>query len=171
MTLAIDGVGSHYPVLAAMVAATRGPVLELGMGDFSTPLLHMICGAVTPPRRLVSIDSDPAWVEKFKHLRNPSHVIACYKIDVSQGPATCFDRDKWAVAFVDFAPGEDRTKYIEHNREMVSFFVVHDAEDSPVANYRFAECFKTFKYVWKWGACNVDTAVLSDRYPIPLEGL
>jgi hypothetical protein len=171
MTLAIDGMGSHYPVLAAMVGATKGPVLELGLGDFSTPLLHMLCGAQRPERKLVSIENSSLWLSKFLELRRAWHVVGCVPVDDLTMQALIDAVVQWSVAFVDFAPGEHRARFIAHHRENVDFFVVHDAEDSPVANYGFTKLFKTFKYAWKWGKCNVDTAVLSDKYPIPLEGL
>ena len=38
---------SHLPALLACIAVTHGPVLELGVGHFSTPHLHALCGALT----------------------------------------------------------------------------------------------------------------------------
>lgn len=185
MSLAIDGVGSHYPVLAAMVYRTRkcgtqelhwpadrtiheymtgGPILELGSGDFSTHFLHMT------GRPVLTIEPQTAWFCKYSGYNNGDtrHVIS---IPIYPSCSYFSLYPHWSIVFVDSAPGEDRVKLIKALRNKTDFFVVHDAEDSPVANYGFAACFKTFKYVWKWGKCNVDTAVLSDRYPIPLEGL
>jgi hypothetical protein len=37
--------GSHLPSLAACLASSRGPVIELGVGHFSTPFLHAYCAS------------------------------------------------------------------------------------------------------------------------------
>ena len=37
-----SGWGSHVRLLTAAALSTRGDILELGTGFFSTPLLHMI---------------------------------------------------------------------------------------------------------------------------------
>jgi hypothetical protein len=55
--------GTHIAPLLTAVLATDGPVLELGCGDFSTPLLHAICAKQN--RLLVSTDTDKAWLELF----------------------------------------------------------------------------------------------------------
>ena len=47
--------GSHLPVLIKMVLMTDGPILELGTGFFSTPVLHWLCAE--KKRKLVSYDS------------------------------------------------------------------------------------------------------------------
>jgi len=38
-----DGHGTHQPVLHAAFHASTGPVIEFGMGFFSTPMLHELC--------------------------------------------------------------------------------------------------------------------------------
>src|SRR3954465_681875 len=34
---------THFPLLIKLVQMTQGPILELGSGLFSTPLLHWLC--------------------------------------------------------------------------------------------------------------------------------
>lgn len=48
--------GTHQTPLISAVMHTKGPILELGCGDFSTPLLHAICS--TNQRMLLSTDTD-----------------------------------------------------------------------------------------------------------------
>ncbi len=57
------GYGSHVGPLGAALAVTKGPVLELGMGFVSTPLMHWAC---FPLRPLLSIDEDFDWVTRFR---------------------------------------------------------------------------------------------------------
>lgn len=49
---------THIPILAAVVAMTDGPVLELGTGLNSTPLLSEMCFHMS--RDLYSIETDPS---------------------------------------------------------------------------------------------------------------
>jgi len=37
--------GTHQVPLITVVVNTKGPILELGCGDFSTPILHALCTA------------------------------------------------------------------------------------------------------------------------------
>ncbi len=69
----IEAAGSHFPVLAAAVARTagQGPVLELGMGDYSTPMLHLLCH----DRLLVSADNSARWVARYEAFRSPRHEL------------------------------------------------------------------------------------------------
>lgn len=54
---------THVPALAAAVAHTTGPVLELGCGHGSTPLLHAMCQPTA--RVLCTVESDSHWAEPF----------------------------------------------------------------------------------------------------------
>jgi len=41
--------GTHLPALLACVSRTAGGVIELGVGHFSTPILHAVCEAAGRP--------------------------------------------------------------------------------------------------------------------------
>ena len=56
---------SHLPSLFSCLLATNGPVLEVGAGDWSTPLLRQYCK--TAERKFVSIEEDPVWVVRRVH--------------------------------------------------------------------------------------------------------
>ena len=56
--------GTHARLLWAAAKATQGDILEMGTGAFSTPMLHNLTGSVG--RRLVSAETDSAWLSKFK---------------------------------------------------------------------------------------------------------
>ena len=64
--------GSNSIPLTAAALLTDGDLLELGMGLFSTPLLHEI--AADSDRNLVSIDTDPNWLKKFITYLNLSMI-------------------------------------------------------------------------------------------------
>ena len=55
--------GSHLAPLIGAVASSKGPVIEIGIGHFSTPILHGLCKALH--RNLVSLEQDVKWFEMF----------------------------------------------------------------------------------------------------------
>ena len=57
--------GSHLPILLRAMKATTGPVLELGAGIYSTPILHALCQI--EGRKLVTYESDPEFFEWAAH--------------------------------------------------------------------------------------------------------
>lgn len=109
---------SHLPALLAAVAASEGPVLELGVGYFSTPQLHALCG--TMYRRLVSFESDKEWLAEFSNrLSNHLHdfVMEC---PLGMG-------EQWGVVFVDHSPGgQNRADAFLKAGSESQFVVVHD---------------------------------------------
>ena len=56
--------GTHMAALITAVANTTGAVLEMGCGDFSTPLLHAICSA--EKRFLLSAEDNKQWTVFWK---------------------------------------------------------------------------------------------------------
>jgi hypothetical protein len=92
---------SFMPALGKALAVTTGPVLEIGVGHFSTPFLHAYCEGAK--RRLVSLEADAAWGDEFEksYGQNPethSFIIGPYVYDVLR-------LSKWGVVFIDNSPG------------------------------------------------------------------
>ena len=131
---------THEPALVAAVAIARpGPVLELGAGHYSTPLLHGLCAATG--RELLTIDGDDAWIERFTSLRSPRHrLVAVPSWDAARALT---DSAVWAVIFVDHAPAERRIVEIERLADRTEFMVVHDSE---AALYGYEPAFGRFRY-------------------------
>lgn len=151
------GVGSHVPVLASVVHRTTGPVLECGMGMWSTPLLHCLCKM----RKLVSLETDHAWLEKFSEWSSPTHEK---KIVRDWATPDEIVSHEWSVVFVDHSPGEERIHTIERLRGRAQYIIAHDTEaDIPPSggNYGWAKLkpfrySKTYKHIRPW------TTVYSD---------
>ena len=58
-----DDFGSDAIPLAVAALLTSGDILEIGMGSFSTPLIHNICAR--NQRNCISVENDKPWLEKF----------------------------------------------------------------------------------------------------------
>lgn len=149
----MDLYATHQPMLVAAVMESNGPVLELGMGDSSTPLLHILC----PHRKLLSFESDKAWSNKFSYLNTGSHaLIHVDSYDAADGAL----KENWAVAFVDHGPEERRIVDIRKLTH-AQFVVVHDWE---VPVYRYSEIESFFKEKIICKRLTPWTAVLSNGY-------
>lgn len=116
---------SHLPALLACIAVTQGPVLELGVGFFSTPHLHALCGALE--RELISVEEDSEWRKPFLHHATPMHVFSSVYDNwlnlVELGAA------HFGVGFIDHSPGgANRAKAFKALIEMCDFVVMHDAQ-------------------------------------------
>ena len=69
--------GTHARLLLVCAMMTHGDILELGIGDHSTRLLHDILEEdnKTEKRMLVSAESVLEWLESYKDLLSPFHKI------------------------------------------------------------------------------------------------
>ncbi len=146
--------GTHYPVLATAVSRTKGPVLELGGGFFSTPMLHLMCA---PDRRLVTIETSPEWYAKSTDLKTAWHEI--YLIEPGEEDnLKLIDEVEWGVVFIDHSPTKRRIIDINRFKNKTHFMVVHDTE---AGCYNYEPTFKTFRYRWDWKRWKPWTSVLS----------
>jgi hypothetical protein len=135
------------------VHRTRGAVLELGAGSYSTPLLHLLCGK----RRLVTGDSDADWLGEFSSLRSNTHEFH-HVVDWS---AWSQIDGKWAVAFVDHWPEPRRPDDIRRLKNNCTFIVVHDA--NTVLHRDNPDLLSEFRHVHTYDFLEPWTAVLSMR--------
>jgi len=157
--------GSHFSVLAAVVAQTTGPVLELGVGDYSTPMLHYMCRG----RLLVSADSDLEWLKRFTAYACPRRHEFQHVTDWAAWPMP--ESTSWAVALVDHAPGERRVEEIKRLKGRCRFIVVHDTETDYAtgANYGYEPVLATFAYRSDFRRYRPYTTIVSDEAPFPIE--
>ena len=146
----LDPFSTHIPVLAAVVAATKGPVLECGAGFYSTPLLHALCRN----RRLVTVETDPHWPKEFKVFGDLKHE---FTDSLENIPV-----EMWDVVFVDGKSWE-RVPVFQKLRQSARFFVVHDSEN--VALYKMEPELTQFKYRldFRLPKLAVQTTVVSDE--------
>jgi hypothetical protein len=163
-----DTFGTHLIPLAAAVAHTAGggPVLELGMGDYSTPLLHLLC----KDRLVVSIETDGAWAARYEKFRSRTHQLHL----VAEWQATALiESQRWSVALVDCAPATARAGLIERLRGRATFVVVHDteADTDAAADYDMEPALADYRYRSDYRIFRPWTTIVSDERPFPLSAV
>jgi hypothetical protein len=171
----MPGFYTHQQALVAAVmrSSSNEPVLELGVGEFSTPILHEICAA--QGRYLRTLTEDPEWYNRYKqfavpgrhdiHLLSGGRTLTTWRQNAwalkPPAPDPRFNNDQiWEVVFVDQAPGNARVWSIEELRQDAVIFVVHDTE--AYGHYGYGPCFEKFKHVKHYQRIKPYTTVLSD---------
>jgi len=147
--LKIDPYATHLPLLVACVSNTEGPVLELGCGLYSTPVLHALCHK----RPLVTVELDPVWFAEFKGFSSQNHHVILVE-DLSEIPDY-----HWSVVLVDQQPAAARVPSIKRYREKAELIVAHDTEHRL---YGYEEVLPTFNYRVEWKRYAPWTSVVSD---------
>jgi len=147
--------GSHLPVLMKVLSITEGPVLEMGMGLYSTPYLHWAC---FEKRELVSYDNDPKYFHMNEDYRGEGHEVSFVedwsKIDIVK---------PWDVAFFDEGPAEVRAINLMKVANIAKYIVVHDTQWREDKHYHYKELvFPFFKYRYDYIKTKPHTSVLSN---------
>ena len=149
-------IGTHLPVICrafAELGESRGDVLELGCGDFSTPMLHELC----VKRKLISIDNEELWYNRFLYLWSTWHSLHLVK---SWTNLPEYDK-KWDIAFIDLNPAYDRKIAISALSDNAKIIIAHDSEDLKNA-YGYQYCIGKFKFYTQYKRHKIETLVLSN---------
>ena len=129
---------NHRHMLWEALELTNGDVVEMGMGQGSTPFLHQYCKDAN--RRLYSYDNNLEWYNKFTMFASDFHTLT-YTIDwdiVSK-------KHTPSVVFIDHAPGERRYIDVELFANKADIVVIHDSEPA-ATGYMMAKIWHLFKY-------------------------
>lgn len=119
----MDAYASHLPLLAYAAAFTTGPILELGTGDYSTPLLHQ--WARHSGRPVLSVESDVTWYERMKAVYGMwPHIFELVCPWTTWTPPNV----TFGLAFIDFEPHELRPQILAKIGPQCRYIVLHDSE-------------------------------------------
>lgn len=144
-------VSTFMPVLIRAVLLSSGPVLELGAGMFSTPLLHWLCAESGRP--LVTYEKDPEYYEFARKFTSRTHNIRLVdnwnKIDI---------KTHWSVVLVD--QDSERGKTAILLKDSADFIILHDSEHPEL--YGYDKVYPHFKYIYHWKFCKPYTTVISN---------
>lgn len=144
---------NYLPLLFEALEKTTGLVLEYGMGDGSTKLLHDYCQQHN--RKLISYDSDHAWANKFRHLATSAHKIYHVK-DWDEAY-----REDASVVLIDHSPGERRQIDIKKYSSTKAIIIAHDTEPAADYGYQMRQHFSLFNTIVEIKSDGAWTAMLS----------
>lgn len=144
---------THMTVLMKVLGNSEGPVLEVGGGPFSTPLLHWICKM--QGRKLVTYENEPTFFRLCKGFQSPLH-----KVRFIENWDDMDFETHWGVVFIDHHPDDRRVVDIINFKDKADFIVVHDTEKEE--KYGFPKAWKLFKNIYTWKECKPWTTVVSN---------
>jgi len=152
---AVPGWSSHIPLLLKAFNATKGDVLELGIGFYSTPLLYWLCEEAG--RNLVSYEDNTKYFRLlryfFNHKGHEGTLVKDWnKIDIDR---------KWGLAFVDHN-GEEREKKIRRLANRAHIIVAHDTDSKLNEFYNYDRIWNLFKYRYDYTKASPNTTALSN---------
>lgn len=163
--------GTHLLPLIACVEKTSGPILELGLGWFSTPYLHY--RSVLDGRYVLSVDNDKGWVKRFAtsdfaayHYQNAKHKFGYTKNweDFLISPPN--DYDLWAVVLVDHSPSERRIEEVKRLANLAEYIIIHDSNEKFEKDYHYSKIYPLFKYKRVWDGDQRHATVLSNFHDL-----
>lgn len=172
---AMDLVATHQRLLVGAALRTTGPILELGVGWYSTPLLHEIAEA--QGRYLLTVDNDRHWLEQFSASEWPADRGGAYGLrsalhrlelvgwwgDLLRLPA--FEAGgRWGLCFVDQGQPIEREYAVRALIDRVDVFVMHDTEDE--YPYGYCRTLPMFKHRWTDKCQKAWTTVASNRIDV-----
>jgi hypothetical protein len=152
--------GSHLLVLVQALAHTRGRVLELGAGLYSTPLLHAICAL--EGRQLVTLEDHPDVYRWAMAYQGGYHTV----VEVRDWDRAGLIDFEWDVALVDHSPSARRVADIRRLAARTGYLVLHDSNGRYDHHYHYSEIYPLFQYKLDFTAVEPSTTVLSNRYPL-----
>lgn len=148
---------THFPVLIRLVQATEGPILELGSGMFSTPLLHWLC--FEKERKLFTWERHLHYLEFAKKFQTNWHAV-----DHVPHAQDVVLYTHLSILFIDHSPKKPRTRGDDalFFKDKADFIVLHDAGVDGKTKYGYDQLYPHFKYRYDWTGCMPHTTVLSN---------
>jgi len=151
-----EGWSSHMAVLVKCLQNSKGPVLELGMGLFSTPLLHWLC--IDMDRLVVSYENEPKYANYCKDFNRGDHKVYLIedwdKIDI--------ESNHWGMAFIDHSPEKRRVVEARRLANNTDLIVCHDTQPGEDHFYGYSLMWDEFKNVYHYEKGSPRTSVLSN---------
>jgi len=145
---------SYKPLLWAALEHTKVlglPVLELGCGDGSTPILRRYCK--DNKLKLFSYDHNKQWADKFQANYVPDwEVKSFWHMD-------------FGVALIDHSPGEHRKSAISRLHH-VRILIIHDSEPAADHGYRMRSELVKFRYMKDYQTDGAWATAVSDFYDV-----
>lgn len=140
-TYKTHGFYTHQPYFIEILKATTGNILECGCGDGSTIMIREHINGTN--RKLVSLESNLEWLNKYTHLADSNHVL--YHVNADN--TDCVETgNKWIthiqnmneqdfeVVFLDSSPWMSRKCCFDYFLNKAKIIIIHDFDYFPNNN-------------------------------------
>lgn len=155
MRIAIGpGWSSHLPITMALLSATKGPVVELGCGIYSTPVMHWSCRE--RGRWLTSYETNDQWLDRFSRFERGRHKL----VKVDDWKQVDLSRPV-GLALVDHKGTASRYRQAMRLAH-AEFVIVHDAARCMRDKYRRSKIRNAFKHRYRYARFHPETLILSN---------
>lgn len=152
-----SGWASHLPILIKILQGSEGPVVEIGSGLFSTPVMHWLCQE--SKRQLVTYEDHPTYYKWNKTFRSGTHEL----IFVEDWDKIPLENQHWGVAFIDHNPPQRRKIEAARLANIADYVIVHDTEpEMDIETNYIKDVFPLFKYHYQYTKGRPYTSVLSN---------
>ncbi len=126
---------THIPVLLRCLQGTNGPILEMGSGIYSTPL---IAAFARGDRFAMTVEANRRYARRALSMIGSNHRLLCAPYQDAPIEST-----EWDVVLIDHAPAarrqHDLARVAEHSRVVI-------CHDSDGAEYGWDWA----KFLWHW---------------------
>lgn len=148
---------THFPMLIKTVMMTKGTILEVGSGLFSTPLLHWLC--FDTKRKLITCERHAHYMDFANKFKTDNHEV----LYVKELEKVKFN-EHFSVVFIDHTPKKPRTRGDDALmfKDKADYIVLHDAGVDGNEKYGYEQLYPHFKYRHDWTGCLPHTTVLSN---------
>lgn len=153
-----DPYATHQRLLTKYLMRTTGPIVELGCGDYSTPIIHEI--AAVQGRTVRTLESDAGWLNKFSGYKTDWHTLEL----VTSWDAVRYE-DRIGLSFIDQTPGHTRPTEFLKLREVADVLILHDTEST---GYNWRSVYSEFDHIETNTTQRPATTVLRGRTPLQL---
>ena len=132
---------THQPFFIEILKNTSGNILELGCGEGSTLMIREMIK--NTKRKLVSLESDLTWLNKYIHLSDGTHKL--YHVNASNDDTVetgniwvdfikSMQLHDFEIVFIDSSPWSSRTSTFYHFLDKVKIIIMHDFDFFPINN-------------------------------------
>lgn len=151
---------THIPMLIRALQLTTEPVLELGAGAASTPLIHWLC---SPKHRHVVTYEDSESFYRFAYqFTCRTHRV----VKVDDWETIPIENTDWGVVLVDHGWAHRADMAVRRSldairvKDKAELILLHDSQTPEI--YGYDELWPLFKYVYHWKFAKPWTSAVSN---------
>jgi hypothetical protein len=127
-----DPYSTHIPYLISLLDKIKSfnlPILELGCGYGSTPILHKYC--IENKIKLITLDNNVEWLNKIKNYFPENEYHKYISVLNWKEELNNLKNNKYSLVFIDQSPWEARTLSLNIFKSISEYILIHDCDYFP----------------------------------------